>query len=117
MSPAYCSPEVRRAAGPSAGGAGDSFRQWLTGNDVFMLAHVLLVLAFRAALPQHGPGGAIWYPCEPDKDSGRVPGAGVAAGSRMAAYAEDTAATALADRLRLPENEGLRSTPRPCPPQ
>jgi hypothetical protein len=96
---------VRRAAGPG-GSAGESFRRWLTGNDVWMLAHVLFTLAFRSVIARQKKG-TLWYPCEKDVVTQFVPATVEKDGSRLAAYVEDTGAKELGTRLKLVENKGL----------
>jgi hypothetical protein len=100
--PPYCSREAQEIDVP----------QLLTGNDVWMLAHILLVLAFRSAMPTRMEKGKVYvrYPGEKDANP---PGSGAAvyreylAGNQM-----------LSERLQRPANEGIRSArtrPLKCP--
>ena len=67
--PSYCSPQMQKANDLRVSGV---IKQLLTGNDVWMLAHVLLVLCFRPAIPLRWEPRQGLYPKWPGDEGDRL---------------------------------------------
>jgi hypothetical protein len=94
LSPTYASPELHATLQQRRG-----LEHILRSNDVWMMAHVLLVLGFRSSMPRHPEGGFL-YPCQSDVTS---------SSGGFRGYLEAAEAGHLRKRLLVPENRDLRS--------
>lgn len=130
-------PETRRTAQPRRGPPQDTLEairvvpynslearamdvaRTLTGNDVWMLAHILLVLAFRPALPSYTDKKSLkTFVVYPGEQQGEQQGSrGPEAASGALVYQQYQAgAEKLTQRLSRPTNEKIRSAARPSTP-